>query len=69
MGIVNIACTICGEPMWIEALREVMYEYFPGSPEVKRLFAWDAEGITHVWQCFDCGHFEPVLGTVGRARR
>ena len=64
MGLVNIDCRICGEPMWIEPTQEVLWEYFPGSVEMKQLFRFVRLGIAHVWRCLGCGAFQPIRGRV-----
>lgn len=66
MGLVNITCRSCGEPMWIETVLDAIFDVLPNSPEMRRLFAFKAEGINHVWECWGCGRFEPILG--GRVR-
>ncbi len=60
MALVNIDCPECAEPMWIEAAADACWDYFPGSVEMKQLFALVAERVEWVWQCANCGHFDAI---------
>lgn len=58
----NIDCPRCGEPLWIDKAADAAWDYLPGSPEMKALFALVAAGAEHVWQCLACGYFEAING-------
>lgn len=64
MGLVNVDCRRCGEPMWIEPTKDALWDFLPGSGEMKQLFGFVRAGIAHVWLCFGCGAFQPVQGRV-----
>lgn len=63
MGLVNIDCPDCPEPMWIETIADLMDTWWVGV-EHERLKALLDMRFTHVWECYGCGHFEPVYGRV-----
>ena len=62
MMLRNIDCPRCGEPLWIEPAAEAVWDYLPGSVEIKALFGLMSEGVVHVWQCFSCSYFESING-------
>lgn len=63
MGLVNIDCRECPEPMWIEETEEVQLMWTRGR-EWDRLQALIDMRQRYVWACSGCGYFEPVIGHV-----
>lgn len=47
--------------MWLEDPHDVMFDFIPGSPEIRDLFMY---GIEHrgaqIWNCYGCGEWLPT---------
>lgn len=62
----NPICT-CGEIMVREVTAEMVWDWVPGSPEIRLLFRLAGDGHTWLWSCHGCGFFCP--GLEGNRRR
>lgn len=61
--MIKTECDRCGEFMWIEETADTQLSWTSGV-EWNRLQALIDMGFRYVWECFGCGHFEPIYGRV-----
>ena len=60
MDMMNPEC--CEVPMWLELTAELVFNYYPGSPEIRQLFL-AAQRHPRMWVCLDCYRFFPATVT------
>jgi len=53
-------CPRCGDHCYRDSTAEVVYDFFPGSPEIRQLFRLASLGIDHVLKCQACEWFTPM---------
>lgn len=56
--MMNPHCTTCGQILELEDPVDLAWMFYPGSPEIHRLFAIARMKIRRIWSCSGCGHFE-----------
>lgn len=65
----NPDCPRCGDSVLrIWTPLDIAFRYVAGSPEIHRLFALERAGVTRIWACETCDHFEPAMYPVDGRR-